>query len=191
MSRIVLALTGATGSYLARALIEKSRWPVSLIASEWGKNIYTSELGPISELEKAAGEVFSNSDLTAPLSSGSVPTRGMIIAPCSINTFNKIASGDCSTLITRAAHCHLKEGKKLILCLREAPLSLIDLENAVTIARAGGIVMPVSPPFYMSSGKKPQDVTYQEMIDYFADRVLALLGQETEETWETIHKAHK
>jgi len=108
-------------------------------------------------------------------SSGSVPTVGMVILPCSTNTMGKIAAGIGDTLICRAAHCHLKEHRRLVLCVRETPWSLIDCENARTVSAAGGIVMPLSPPFY-AAGREPETVTMLELLTVFVDRVLAVLG---------------
>ena len=186
MANLVLALTGATGTVAARMLVEKSPWPVTLIASTWGKTVYEKECGPFAELARLANLVCDDDDLAAPVSSGSVPTVGMVILPCSSNTLGEIASGVASSLITRAAHCHLKERRPLICCLREAPLSLIDLRNAVTVSEAGGIVMPLSPPYYMLDSSRPEAVTLRQLLDVYLDRVLALLGKAAGRTWEDV-----
>ncbi|MEI8242599.1 MAG: UbiX family flavin prenyltransferase [bacterium] len=185
-ANLVLALTGATGAVAARMLVEKSPWPVTLIASAWGKTVYEKECGAFAALAGRVAQVFDNADLAAPVSSGSVATAGMVILPCSSNTLGEIASGVASSLITRAAHCHLKERRPFVLCLREAPLSLIDLRNAVTVSEAGGIVMPMSPPYYMLDSTHPETVTLQQLLDVYIDRVLALLGNAAGRTWEDV-----
>ena len=96
----------------------------------------------------------------------------------------KISAGQADTLITRAAHCHLKEGRKLVLCVRESPWTLIDIENAARAASAGAAVMPISPPFYMVADREPTEVTMTDLLDAYVDRVLALLGHPPERTWE-------
>lgn len=185
MPGLVLAVTGASGALVAKSIVKKSPWPVCLIASKWGRYVYEKECGPIAGLIKLVKESYSNDDLSAAVSSGSVPTVGMIIAPCSSNTLGEIASGISSSLITRAAHCHLKEKRRLILCLRESPLSSIDLENALKVSRAGGIIMPIAPPFYMNLDKQLEKIRLVDLIDSFADRALSLLGHEAKENWET------
>jgi flavin prenyltransferase len=186
MADLIIALTGATGAVATKMLIEKSPWPVALVASKWGKSVYERECGPFDVIAGKASKVYNDDNLDAPISSGSVPTAGMVILPCSCNTLGEIASGICSTLITRAAHCHMKERRPLILCLREAPLSLIDLKNATAVTEAGGIIMPLSPPYYMLKEKDPEKVSLTKVLDVYIDRILALLGGKTERTWEDV-----
>jgi len=183
---LVLAVTGATGAYAARRLIEKSPWPVTLIVSQWGREVYKRECGNIDELTGPAAVVYDDTDLAAPIASGSVPTRGMVILPCSTSTTGKIASGIGDTLVTRAAHCHLKEARKLVLCIRESPWSLIDLDAARTIAAAGGVIMPISPAFYMTADHPPETVTLDTLLNDFVDHVLAMFGKSASENWETV-----
>ncbi len=184
--RLVLAVTGASGSLLAERIAEKSRFPIVLVASDWGKRVYENECGSFETLAKRADEVCDNGDLFAPIASGSTPTVGMIVAPCSSSTLARIAGGIGDDLITRAAHCHLKEQRKLIVCLRESPLTVIDLENAKAVAFAGAIVMPVSFPFYMMNGRSPEKTTLLDLTEAFAERVLSLMGQEPTATWESV-----
>lgn len=186
MSNLVLALTGATGAVAAKMLVEKSPWPITLIASAWGKTVYEKECGPFADLVRQVDQVYDDTDLAAPVSSGSVATVGMVILPCSCNTLGEIASGLANTLITRAAHCHLKERRPFVLCLREAPLSLIDLRNAVTVSEAGGLVMPLSPPYYMLNASQPETVNLRQLLDVYIDRVLTLLGKPADKTWEDV-----
>lgn len=184
--RLVLAVTGATGARAAYLLARKSSWPVALVASEWGRKVYERECGPFRELEKLAEVVYDNADLAAPISSGSVKTAGMVVLPCSSNTMAKVATGVADTLIARAAHCHLKEGRRMVLCVRESPWTLVDLDNARTVAAAGGTIMPLSPPFYMAGGKDFKTMTAEDLLEILVDRVLAVLGQHSGKTWETV-----
>lgn len=183
---LVLAVTGATGSLAAKILLERSPWKIDLVASRWGKDVFEHEVGPFRALEEAAGRTFDDGDLAAPISSGSVPTAGMVVLPCSSNTLAAVAAGLADSLVTRAAHCHLKERRKLVLCVRETPWTLIDIENARKVAAAGAVVMPVSPPFYMEAGRDPGEVSVLEITTAFVDRVLAVLGHDAERNWESV-----
>ena len=183
---LVVAMTGASGALATKLLIEKSQWPVTLVASKMGRVVYEQEAGPFAELESLASEVWKDGDLTATIASGSVPTIGMVIMPCSANTLGKVASGIADSLVTRAAHCQLKEQRKVVLCIREAPWTLLNVQNAANIAAAGGIIMPMSPPYYMSKGRDPHTVSMVEMLGYYVDHVLSLFGQEAPKTWKDI-----
>jgi flavin prenyltransferase len=183
---LILAITGASGIHGARLLVEKSPWPVDLVASRWGREVAGTECGGLQTIETYAQRVFKPDDLYAPLASGSVPAIGMVVLPCSAHTLAQVAAGLGDNLITRAAHCQLKERRPLILCLREAPLSLIDLENARRAAVAGAVIMPVSPPFFMFAGTDPKTVSMNDLLDAYVDRVLALLGQHPVRTWEDV-----
>jgi len=183
---LILGVTGATGVHAAALLIEKSPWPVTLVASDWGKDLCRRECGSFEELAQRAEEILDDSDLSAAIASGSVPTKGMVILPCSTDALGKIAGGIADSLITRAAHCHLKERRKLVLCVRESPWTLLDLDNARKVAAAGAIVMPISPPFYMVARRSPDAVTMTDLLGAFVDRVLAVLGHPLQADWETI-----
>lgn len=183
---LVVAMTGASGALATKLLLEKSQWPVTLVASKMGRVVYEQEAGPFAELEALAAEVWKDGDLTATIASGSVPTAGLIILPCSANTLGKVASGIADSLVTRAAHCQLKEGRKVVLCVREAPWTLMNTRNAADIAAAGGIIMPMSPPYYMVKGRDPASVSMADMLGYYVDHVLSLFGQKAPQTWEDI-----
>jgi 4-hydroxy-3-polyprenylbenzoate decarboxylase len=183
---LVVAMTGASGALATKLLIEKSQWPVTLVASKMGRVVYEQEVGPFSELEALADKVWKDGDLTATIASGSVPTAGMVILPCSANTLGKVACGLADSLVTRAAHCQLKEGRKLVLCIREAPWTLLNAQNAANVAAAGGTIMPMSPPYYMAKGRDPNTVSMAEMLGHFVDHVLSLFGQQAPQTWEDI-----
>lgn len=184
--RLLVAMTGASGAYAAHLLLKKSPWPTTLIASRWGREIYTHECGDFEQLVKSAGEVFSPDDLTAPPASGSVATVGMVVMPCSVNTLAQIANGLADNLIARAAHCHLKERRPLILGLREAPLTTIDLANAAAAANAGAVIMPISPPFFMFKGKTAQQISLHDLMDAYVERVLSLLGHRLSVSWAEV-----
>jgi len=116
-------------------------------------------------------------DRAAPLAAGSNPFDAMVVLPCSVATLGKIANGISDTLLTRVAEVALKERRKLILCVRETPLSTIALENALKLSRDGVVIMPVSPPFYMV----PK--TIQDMVALFADKVIGALGLPVPAGW--------
>lgn len=183
---LVVAMTGASGALATKLLVEKSKWPVTLVASKLGRVVYEQEVGPFKELEAKASVLWKDGDLTAPIASGSVPTIGMVILPCSANTLGKIAAGIADSLVPRAAHCQLKEGRKVVLCVREAPWTMINAQNAATVAAAGGTIMPISPPYYMAKGRNPDEVSITEMLGYYVDHVLSLFGQEAPKTWADI-----
>ena len=171
--QLILALTGASGAKMVQVLLERSKWPVTLIATQWGQAVFEHECGEYSQIASKATQVYKNDDFWAPPASGSVPT--------------KIAAGMGDNLVTRAAYCHLKQRRPLILVLREAPLTTIDLENAARVSAAGGIIMPLTPPFYMFAGQSSKKTTLIDLLNAFADRILALLGQRAPANWETIH----
>jgi 4-hydroxy-3-polyprenylbenzoate decarboxylase len=175
--KIIVGITGASGVVygirLLEVLRERNIAETYLIVSESAKKIISIESDY--ELEKIyalASHVYDNSDLTAPLSSGSVRYDGAIIAPCSMKTLGCIASGISTTLITRAAEVCLKESRKLVIIPRETPLSLIHLENLVTVKKAGAILLPASPAFY----HKPKTVL--DMADFIVGRALDVFGIE-------------
>lgn len=183
---LIVAMTGASGAYAAKLLLDKSPWPTVLVASRWAKEIVAQEYGAFDTLARSAGRVFDSSDLTAPPASGSTGTVGMVILPCSINTLGRIAGGLADNLITRAAHCHLKERRPLILGLRETPLTSIDLDNAARASAAGATIMPLSPPFFMFKGRPPEQITLHDLMDAYVERVLSVLGRRMSRTWEDI-----
>ena len=185
---LVLAVTGASGALLADRIVEKSPFPVILTVGKWGRAVYEAECGPFETLAKRVQAVYDAEDMRAPIASGSVETSGMVVAPCSVGTLGRIASGASDTLAVRAAHCHLKERRPLILCLREAPLTRIDLQNADRAAAAGAVVMPLSFPFYMQKERDPRTITLAELMDDFAERVLKLLGVPPSRTWADVRE---
>lgn len=183
---LIVAITGASGALATKLLIEKSSIPVTLVASRMGQVVYEQEVGPFKELSELAAEVYEEHDMMASIASGSVLTAGMVLLPCSVNTLGKVASGISDSLITRAVHCQLKEGRKVVFCVRESPWTAINTQNAATVASAGGVIMPVSPPYYMVKDRSPEEVTMTELLSHYVEHVLSLFGQKASSTWEDV-----
>jgi 4-hydroxy-3-polyprenylbenzoate decarboxylase len=177
--RIVLGVTGASGSIFAVEFLRRlSGEETYLIMSRWGRSVLHQETGLTSEnLTTFTKKVFSNDDMNAPLASGSNPFDAMVVLPCSMTTLGKIAHGIGDNLITRCAEVAMKERRKLILCLRESPLSTIDLENAHKLSLAGAVIMPVSPGFYQKPASLP------DLINGFVEKVRGVVGLPTEAGW--------
>jgi 4-hydroxy-3-polyprenylbenzoate decarboxylase len=119
-------------------------------------------------------QVFGRQQWTAPVASGSNPPAAMVVCPCTTGTLAALAAGMCEDLIDRAADVVLKEGRRLILVVRETPFSVIHLENMLRLARAGAVIMPANPGFYF----RPRAV--EELVDFMVARVLDHLGVEHE-----------
>lgn len=181
---LTLAITGASGAMLAqetlRALEADARVTrVHFVASENALRVIAEELGVFGRnhlLERLLGAApvkttqHADADIGAPIASGSHPSDGMIILPCSMGTLAKIALGLADSLIARAADVTLKEGRPLILCVRETPFNRIHLRNMTLAAEAGATIFPCIPAFY----SLPADSV--EMARQFAFRVLAYVG---------------
>ena len=177
--RIAVGLTGASGSIFGVEFLRRCSAEKYLILTKWGRYVLKEETGLTEHhLAEHVKKSFSDDDLSAPFASGSTPFDALVILPCSISTMAKIACGLGDTLLTRAAQVALKERRKLIIGLRETPLSTIALEQAYKLSLAGAIVMPISPPFY----HRPQ--TIDEMVGQFTDKVLSLLGFDTALAWK-------
>ena len=169
--KILIGMTGASGAAFGVALLRRCPEPADLVVSRWGRTVLREECGmDLDELRPLARRVFADGDLAAPYASGSEPFDAMVILPCTTSTLAKIASGIGDTLITRAAAVALKERRRLILGIRETPWSHITVDNALKVSQAGGIIMPVSPPFYTGAR------SVEDLAEVFADRVLALVG---------------
>ena len=177
--RIVIGVTGASGSAFGVEFLRRCQAEKFLILTKWGRVVLKEETGLTEHhLAEHVKRTFNDEDLSAPFSSGSTPFDALVILPCSASTMAKIACGLADTLLTRAAAVALKERRKLIICLRETPLSTIALEQAHKLSQAGAIIMPVSPQFY----QHPE--TVEEMAAHFADRVLGLLGVSGAVAWK-------
>ena len=177
--RLVVGITGASGALFGVEFLRRCPAEKFLILTKWGRYVLKEETGLTEHhLAEHVKKSFSDEDLSAPFASGSTPFDALVILPCSISTMAKIACGLGDTLLTRAAQVALKERRKLIIGLRETPLSTISLEQAHKLSLAGAIVMPISPPFY----HRPQ--TIEEMVGQFTDKVISLLGFETALAWK-------
>jgi 4-hydroxy-3-polyprenylbenzoate decarboxylase len=172
--RIVVGITGATGSIMGVRLLEVMREAgieSHLIMSKWGARTLIHETSrTVGEVNALASHTYHASDQGAAVSSGSFLTDGMVVAPCSMRTLAAIASGQGEHLVHRAADVTLKERRKLVLVVRESPLSEIHLENMLKLARMGVVILPPMPGFY----NHPKSV--EEMVDHFVMRILDLFG---------------
>ena len=175
MRKIVVAITGASGSIYARLLLEKlsaikQQWEaVSIVMTDNAREVWRTELGNESYTQFPF-PFFSQRDFLAPFASGSGKYDTMIIVPCSMGTLGRIASGASSDLITRAADVILKERRKLICVVRDTPYNLIHIRNMETLTLAGAIICPATPSFY----SLPK--TIDEVAATVVDRVLDLAG---------------
>jgi len=203
--RFVLAISGASGaSYAVRCLelLLRAGHEVHLVVSEYGKRLLFDELGVRKiELDELVPELarhngldhrdrlicHPNKDVGAVIASGSFIHAGMIVLPCSSTSLGAIATGAGSNLLTRSAMVTLKERRPLIVCHRETPLSLIDIENMRTLSLAGATLCPTNPGFYLH----PQRV--QDLVDFMVGKVLDLLGVQhgLDTRWTADRASHR
>ena len=177
--RIIIGITGASGAMFGVEFLRRCPGEKFLILTKWGRYVLKEETGLTEHhLAEHVKRSFSDDDLAAPFSSGSTPFDALVILPCSISTMAKIACGLGDTLLTRTAQVALKERRRLIIGLRETPLSTISLEQAYKLSQAGAIVMPISPPFY----HHPRSI--EELAEHFTGKVLGLLGLEPALAWK-------
>jgi 4-hydroxy-3-polyprenylbenzoate decarboxylase len=178
--RIVIGITGSSGAVYAKEFLKQCTADKYLIVSKWGKVLLKDELG-ISDHDLAPfiKRQFSDDDLAAPMASGTNRFDAYVILPCSTSTLGKIASGIGDTLITRTAQVAMKERYKLILCIRETPLSTVTLEQCAKLSRDGIVIMPISPPMYYV----PK--TADEYIGAFVDKLLGVVGVRTSKGWRS------
>ena len=188
MKPYIVAITGASGAIYGVRLLEvmsELKIPVELVISDTARIVMKEELGDKGDrliFERRTGTIFKTEngasplrihgfhDFTAPIASGSYPTEGMVIIPCSMGTLGAIASGLSQNLIHRAADCTIKEGRKLVLVPRETPLSAIHLENMLKLARLGVKIVPPMPAFYSARQ------TVEDLVDFVVGKVLDQLG---------------
>ncbi len=169
--KIVIGITGASGTIYSLKLIEKIKEDIYLIISENGKKILNFENNIDPEMLRGkVKEIYNDDDLFAPISSGSFIFDALVIIPASMNTIAKIASGISDTLITRVASVALKERRKIILVPRETPLSSIHLENLKILSDAGAIILPACPGFYL----KPKSI--DDLVDFIVYRIMDEIG---------------
>ena len=175
MQKIIVAVTGASGSVYAKALLNKLLQlndhieELSLLMTSNAKEVWQTELADES-YKNLPVKHFTQQDFNAPFASGSGQYNTMIIIPCSMGTLGRIAGGISNDLITRAADVILKERRKLICVARETPYNLIHIKNMETITLAGGIICPATPSFY----SLPK--TIEDIAATVVDRVIDLAG---------------
>lgn len=173
--KIVVAITGASGSIYASRLIHhlellKSQYDeVAIVCSSNAATVWEYEIGSPMTLPF---KLYGKTDFMAPFASGSARFTDMVIVPCSMGTLGRIAAGVSDDLITRAADVILKERRKLICVIRDTPINLIHIRNMLTVTEAGGIILPASPSFY----SRPQN--FEELADTVVTRIIDLIGLE-------------
>ncbi|MDP4224396.1 MAG: UbiX family flavin prenyltransferase [Bacteroidota bacterium] len=178
-NRIVIAITGASGSVYALKLLERLSGlkdcpsEIAVVFSDKAKEIWHYEIGQ-EFTAKEPFKAYDNDNFFAPFASGSSDFVSMIICPASMGTIGRIANGVSDDLICRAADVMLKERRKLILVPREIPYNLIHLRNMEQLTLAGAIICPASPSFY----SKPE--TVNDLVKTVVDRVVTLAGFETD-----------
>lgn len=179
MQKILIAITGASGSIYSNLLITKllaikSQWDeLAVVMTENAKDVWQTELGN-DVYKNLPIKLYSQNDFSAPFASGSGQFNTMVLIPCSMGTLGRIANGISNDLITRAADVVLKERRKLICVARETPYNLIHIKNMETITLAGGIICPATPSFYSN----PK--TIEEVAATVVDRVIDLMGLKLE-----------
>jgi len=175
MHKIVLAITGASGSIYPKLLLDrllqiKDQWnELAVVMTQNAKLVWKTELDNDS-YQNYPVKFYETNDFMAPFASGSGRFNVMIIAPCSMGTLGRIATGVSTDLITRAADVVLKERRKLLCMIRDTPYNLIHIKNMETVTLAGGIICPATPSFY----SKPSSI--EAVAATVTDRILDLAG---------------
>ena len=173
--KIVVAISGASGSVYAEQLLKKlsalnDQWEaISVVMSSNAKEVWTTELG-VDSWKQLPFKFYEPHDFMAPFASGSGQYDTMIIVPCSMGTLGRIASGISNDLVSRAADVILKERRKLICVVRETPYNLVHIRNMETVTVAGGIICPATPSFYS------RPTTIEAVANTVVDRILDLAG---------------
>lgn len=171
--KIVVAITGASGSIYAKQVIEKllqmpDQWnELCVVISDNAREVWKTELGETG-MDHYNVKIYEKTDFNAPFASGSGQFDTMIIVPCSMGILGRIAGGISNDLITRAADVILKERRKLVCVIRDTPYNLVHIKNMETVTLAGGIICPATPSFY----SRPH--TVEEVAATVTDRVLDL-----------------
>lgn len=148
--RVIVSATGASGMPFFVEFLKNTNFEKYVIVSRWARYILKEECGVgLEELSQFYKKEFMIGDLSAPFASGSNHFDANVIIPCSLNTLAKITCGIADNLITRVAEVALKERRKLIICIREAPLSTTAIENMLKLSKLGAIIFPLSPGFYL------------------------------------------
>ena len=175
MHKIVVAVTGASGSVYSKVLLDKlltckDQWSdLSVVMTENAKTVWQTEMDN-EAYKNYPVKMYGPQDFMAPFASGSGLYNVMIIVPCSMGTLGRIAAGISNDLISRAADVMLKERRKLVCVIRDTPYNLIHIRNMETVTLAGGIICPATPSFY----SKP--ATIEAVAATVVDRVLDLAG---------------
>jgi 4-hydroxy-3-polyprenylbenzoate decarboxylase len=175
MKKVVIAVTGASGSIYAKVLFDKilslkgAITKLGVVMSDNAKYVWKHELGN-EDYQKLPFTFYEKNDFTAPFASGSAGYDVMIVCPCSMGTLGRIASGVSDDLVTRSADVILKERRKLILVIRDTPYNLIHINNMKLVTEAGGIICPATPSFY----SLPK--TFEDLAATVTDRALELAG---------------
>lgn len=167
--KITIGITGASGAvygYTLARVLAGMQIETSVIFTQMGEKVMEYECGVTKEQFAQFSKIYEINDLFAPLASGSYPSDGMVIIPCSMNTLGSIANGLGDNLLARTACVTLKEGRKLIAVVRETPYSMIHLENMLKLAKAGACIMPASPGFY----HHPEHIW--ELVEAMVNRIL-------------------
>jgi 4-hydroxy-3-polyprenylbenzoate decarboxylase len=177
--KLIVGISGASGVVygirLLEVLAERTEIGTHLVVSQTARVVIAQETDrTVAQIEALADYAYDPDDLTAPIASGSFATSGMVIAPCSIKTLSAVANSYAANLMSRAADVTLKEGRPLILVVRETPLHLGHLRLMVRAAEIGAIIFPPVPAFY----GHPQTVA--DLVDGTVGRVLARLGVEND-----------
>jgi flavin prenyltransferase len=196
---ITVGVTGASGALLAHKMLvlldaDPRVVKIHLVITETGQRLLSEELavpaGPsatfVSRLIGHASskiDMLPNKDVGASIASGSYPVDAMVVIPCSVGTLAKIAAGTCDDLVARAADVMLKEGRKLILCVRDTPFSRIHLKNMLRAQQAGAVIMPAIPAFYHA----PK--TIDDLVTQYVCRVLAQMDLSQNEMFRWIGSA--
>jgi len=196
---VIVGVTGASGAILAQTALrmldsDPRVARIHLVVTETGLRLLEHELhitGPLSELPErmldSSGakprskiEILPNSDVGASIASGSYPADSMCVIPCSMGTLAAVAGGASNDLVSRAADVTLKEGRRLVLCIRDTPFNRIHLENMMRAQQAGAVIMPAIPSFY----HQPQ--TIDDLVTQYVCRVLVHMGlpQERQFAWK-------
>jgi flavin prenyltransferase len=175
--RLIVGISGASGTVYGVRLLEMLRHAeieTHLVMSKSAEMTLAYETDLKAKDVRALASVhYPNSDIGAAISSGSFPTMGMVIAPCSIRTMSEIACGVTASLLSRAADVVLKERRRLVLAMRETPLHVGHLRNMTTLAEIGAVVAPIVPAFY----NRPK--TVDDIINHTCGRLLDLFGIDT------------
>lgn len=184
--RLIVGVTGATGSIYAVRLLEalrKTDVESHLVLSRWGARTLIHETDyTLDQVRALATHSYKENDQGARISSGSFVTLGMVILPCSVKTLAAIAHGHSDELVHRAADVVLKERRRLVLAVRETPFTDIHLENMLKLSRMGVVISPPVPAFY----NRPRSI--EELVDHTVARILDLfdIQTETKKPWSGV-----